>query len=680
MKNNLFLFIVQNNTIEEIRHFNLVEDLEPLVYIYTIIVAVFLLYGIYRSYKLWTYQGQKITFNNLSKRFIRLIKYGFAQGKVIKQKQGGTIHILIYIGMLGLFIGTILRAVEYDVYLRFLGSRFLVDSLYLVFKLMVNISGILATIGIILALMRRALKTYRDLPTSKEDYLILLDLLIIIITGFILDALNTLNYRLSWIDNWDPIGVPLAIYLKDLLNNNYIVFYRMLWVFHLTLALASIALIPFTKLYHMFVSGILNTFFSRLEEPVVAANKPIYNMDKLVEEGKPIGATTLLDLSWKQRMDFDACTQCARCHNACPANLTGKPLSPMMVMLDAKKEMHLKNFDKKIVPNSISPDVIWSCVTCGACVEVCPVLINQVETIMDLRRGIYSSGENTPTELQQVSYNIMRTGNPYGYNPADRETWLRSIVSELGIEIAREDTEYDYIYWLGCNASYDPNIRNVAYSLMKILKSTNIKFAVLLEEVCCGEPARRIGDEYLFRDIVQKNSEILKKYKFKKLLVNCPHGYNIFKHEYAQYGIKIEVEHHTILLQRLIKEGKLDINKTKENVTYHDPCYLARWNNVYNEPRDIIKNIAEIKEMNRIKQNTFCCGGGGGHAFFDIKKGERISKARMREASSTGVNKVIVACPFCNIMLRSEASEFNMEVIDVAEFLSSSLKEAKNRK
>ncbi|MEM3833462.1 MAG: heterodisulfide reductase-related iron-sulfur binding cluster [Thermoprotei archaeon] len=675
----MYMFFVQNilYVFEGIKHFNLVEDLESLVYIYTIIVAIILLYGVYRSFKLWSYGGQRISFDHFGKRLSRLIKYGILQAKVIRQKQGGTVHVFIYIGMIGLFIGTILRGIEYDVYLRFFGSRFLVDSAYLMFKLMVNISGVLAIIGIVLALIRRVFKTYRDLPTSREDYLILIDLLIIIVTGFILDAINTLNYRLQWIDDWDVIGYPLAFSIRSLFGNNYIEFYRILWVFHLTLALASIALIPFTKFYHMFVSGILNTFFSRLEEPVVAANKPITNMDKLVEEGKPIGAVMLSDLSWKQRMDFDACTQCARCHNACPANLTGKPLSPMMVMLDTKKEMHKRNFNKKLVPDSINPDVIWSCVTCGACVEVCPVLINQVETIIDLRRGIYSSGENTPSELQQVSYNIMRTGNPYGYNPADREAWLKSVTSELNVEIAREEIEYDYIYWLGCNASYDPNIRSVAYNLMKILKKADINFAVLLEEVCCGEPARRIGDEYLFRDIVQKNSNILKKYKFKKLLVNCPHGYNNFKHEYVQYGVKIEVEHHTILLQRLIKEGKLSINKTKESVTYHDPCYLARWNNIYNEPRDIIKNVAEIKEMNRIKRNTFCCGGGGGHAFFDIKKGERISKVRMREASSTNVNKVVVACPFCNVMLRSEASEFNMEVMDVAELLGNSLQETK---
>ncbi|MGC8947907.1 MAG: heterodisulfide reductase-related iron-sulfur binding cluster [Thermoprotei archaeon] len=671
----MYVFFIQSilYIFEGIKHFNFVDDLEPLVYIYTIIVAVILLYGVYRSFKLWTYGGQSIRFDRFGKRLLRLIKYGVLQAKVIRQKQGGTIHVFIYIGMIGLFIGTILRAVEYDIYLRFFGSRFLVNIVYLIFKLMVNISGVLAIIGIVLALIRRIFRTYRDLPTSREDYLILIDLLIIIVTGFILDAVNTLDYRLEWIDNWDIIGFPLAFFIRSFFDSNYIEFYRILWVFHLTLALASIALIPFTKLYHMFISGVLNTFFSRLEEPVIAANKPIVNMDKLVEEGRPIGAVTLLDLSWKQRMDFDACTQCARCHNSCPANLTGKPLSPMMVMLDAKKELHKKNFDKKLVPSSINPDVIWSCVTCGACIEVCPVLINQVETIMDLRRGVYSSGENTPSELQQVSYNIMRTGNPYGYNPADRETWLRSVVSELGIEIAREDTEYEYIYWLGCNASYDPNIRNVAYSLMSILKKAKINFAVILDEICCGEPARRIGDEYLFRDIVQKNSDILGRYKFKKLLVNCPHGYNNFKHEYAQYGVKIEVEHHTMLLQKLIKDHKISPEKVKETVTYHDPCYLARWNHVFNEPRDVIKSVADIKEMSRIKQNTFCCGGGGGHAFFDIKKGERISKVRMKEAIATGVNKVVVSCPFCNIMLRSEASEFNMEVIDIAELLNQSL-------
>ncbi|MBP1357343.1 MAG: 4Fe-4S dicluster domain-containing protein [Sulfolobus sp.] len=657
---------------EGIEYFVFVKNLAFLVYLFTIIGAVPFCYGIYRSHKMWIQKGEFYSFDHLWLRLKRMLIYGLGNKKVLHQTQGGLMHIILYIGIMGLFLATILSGIQLEITMRFFNTQFLLGPVYLGFKLMANISGILVIIGIGIALWRRIAKTYPYLPTSAQDYLILVDLLVIVATGFILDGANTWYYRLQWIDHYDLVGYEIALWLKSIYGFNYNAFagiYTIIWLIHITLAIWSVAFIPYTKLYHMIVGGIFNTFFSRLEEP--SAFKPIKDMDKRIEENKPLGALAIKDLSWKQRMDFDACIKCARCTNACPANASGKPLNPMNLIQTLKGQMHSGKYEVKLIPDVIAPQIIWSCTTCGACVEECPMLIHHVETILDLRRGVYSIGENVPQELQQVSYNIMRVGNPYGYDPLERSKFIEKLSNELGIEIAQEGKEYDYIYWLGCNASYDPNVQKVAYSLLKVLRKAGINVAILADEACCGEPARRIGDEYLFRDIVLKTTETLKRYKFKNLLVSCPHGYNNFKKEYPLYSdIKLNVVHHSQLLSQLIKEGEIKPNKRLDViVTYHDPCYLARWNSITEDPREVIKEVATLKEMKRVRQHTFCCGGGGGGAFYDIKIGERISKLRIKEASETGAKKVIVACPFCNIMLRAEAPTYNLEVMDIAELL-----------
>ncbi|MEM3742506.1 MAG: heterodisulfide reductase-related iron-sulfur binding cluster [Nitrososphaerota archaeon] len=661
------------NNISGIEHLNFVEDLELLIYIGTFITLTILLYGFYRKYSLWTYGGQKIQINLLPKRFLRFIIYGALTKKVIMQKQGGLIHLFIYVGMIGLFIGTLLRLLEYDVFLRFFHVRILEGSIYLVFKLLMNISGVLALIGVLFALLRRKFKTYRDLPTSNGDYLILCSLFIITFTGFLLTAINTLHYRLTWINNWDLIGFNLALVLKKI-DIDYVLLYRIIWLLHFILSLTMIASIFFTKLSHILISGVFNTFLSKVEEPVVATYKPITNLDRIIEEGGAPGVSRLLDFPLKMRIDLYACTQCARCHNNCPATLTGKPLSPMNLISRLKTELDKRSFEKTLIGEVVSEDVVWACLTCGACIRACPVLLNPLEIIIDFRRNMTSLGKNVPTELQRILYNILRVGNPYGYNPGDREEWLQTIIKELQIEYAQKRKEYEYMLWLGCNANYDPNIRKIAYSLMLILKGANINFAILPNESCCGEPVRRIGDDFLFSEIVKKNSEMLEEFTFKKLLVMCPHGYTVFKYEYKLYGgLEVEVEHHSILLHRLIKEGRIKVKRLMEAATYHDPCYLARWNKIFKEPREVVKNIAQIREMKKKREDTFCCGAGGGSYFYTLRLGERVSKVRANEATLTGAGKIITACPFCNLMLRSEFFNEKIEVIDLSELVSKSM-------
>ena len=659
-----------------IRHFLFVEDIEVLVYILLVISTVVFFYGIYNYFKKWFHNQPKPKIDNLSRRIRVFIVNGILQRKVLYKGYEGLMHYLIFWGILLLFIATILRALEYDVTLRFLHKRFLIGTTYLLFKLMANIGGVMVLIGTIMAIVRRILGFTKELPNTVYDYSITLILIVIVITGFMLDALNTMTYRSGWIGYWDFGGLLFAKILFNNINPESIEgIYRPLWVFHLFLALISIATIPYTRFSHIVIGGFLNTFFSRLEHP--SSFKPVENIEKVVETGE-IGVYKLEDTTWKQRMDYDACVRCARCHNVCPAYESGKPLSPMLMVLDFKKLLDTQEWGAKITPDHIDPDVFWSCVTCGACVYECPMSIHHVETILDVRRALFAKGENTPEELVQVSYNIMRTGNSYGMNPGDREAWIRSLEEKGLVEIAKEGEKYDYIYWTGCNVSYDPNLRKVGESLLKILKKAGLKVGVLLEELCCGEPARRAGDELMFTEIAKTNNETLSKYRFNKILVNCPHGYNVFLHEYPKYGYKFQVEHHSQLISRLIDEGVIKPDKEyKETITYHDPCYLGRWNNVFEEPRKVLKTIKglRLKEMPRNRERSFCCGAGGGHAFFELKKGKRISNIRMKEASETGAKTVAVACPFCNLMLRSETPNYDLQVKDIAEILSETIKD-----
>lgn len=660
-----------------IEHFLFVKDIEMLVYFSFILAFIIFVYGLWRSYKRWTYGGQKLSYDHLGKRILRFLKYGLLQRKLIYRPYEGIMHIFIYLGFLVLLVGTLLRALESDFFLIIFGTRFLTDGLYFMFKFSLDIAGLIAIIGILMAFIRRLFFKSKFLPDTLEDYGILLLLIVILFSGYILDTISTIAYRLPWINGWDPVGIALSRYFSSL--PNIIEIYRIVWTFHMVLAVFSVAFIPYTKLYHIIVGGLFNIFFSRLEHP--ASFKPIENLDEIIESGGIPGAGTLEELSWKERMDYDSCIKCSRCTDNCPAAESGKLLSPMDLMLKLREGMDRNIYDENLVPQYINPEIIWSCVTCGACVYQCPLLIHHVETIIDLRRNLLGKGENVPDELIQVSYNLMRYGNPMAVNPVERENFVDELVKKLGVEIAEKGKHYDYIYWMGCNTSYDPADREIGRALIKILKEADVNFAILAEEKCCGEPARRIGDELMFKELVNMNKELLSKYDFDTLIVNCPHGYNVFKHEYPQYGFKIDVIHHSQLLTKLIHEGKIKIREKVENgaITFHDPCYLGRWNGIFDEPRNVIEAASSdpLIEMPRSRERSFCCGGGGGQLFFEVKRGERISKLRMNEAISTGAKVVGVACPFCKIMLNSEATE-DIKVLDIAEILESALNKEVN--
>ncbi|MCE4624649.1 MAG: (Fe-S)-binding protein [Desulfurococcales archaeon] len=687
-----------------IDHFIMVEQYEPIVYIISTITVIVLLYALFEAYRRWTYGGEKIEFSPLGLRLKNFTKYALLQWKVVRHRFPGTMHLLIFLGMGWLLIATTLRAL--DDHIASLHG-FISGNFFMAYKLLNNIAGLLVIIGSIIAIIRRALKLTPNLPQDSVYYAVHVLFLTIVITGFFLDGLVAAypgSSRHPYESPlWDPIGYMIYSWASNLTPEGIEAIYRPLWLFHLLIAQLTLALIPFTNLWHIAASS-LNVALARPEPPQEAL-KAYLDIDQRIEEEKPIGVVKLADTTWKQRLDYDACTSCMRCTNSCPAFASGKLLSPRDLIIGMRNLMYAGKWDQRVWKEDeegeeakllIDPEVVWSCVTCGACVNECPVLIHHVDTIIDIRRGMMSTGsEKIPEDALNALYSMQQTGNPFGYNPVDREDWVREMAERLGEDIiADPEEEYDYIYWIGCVASYDPRIRPVAENTIRLLKKAGYKVGVLLEEGCCGEPARRMGEETLFVEIMKMTLETLSQYKFKKLLVHCPHGYHVFKNEYKKYIDylrqneetreladvleRLEVEHHSVVLSRLIKEGKIKPVKGLDySVTFHDPCYLGRWNGHYDEPRLVLRSIPglRIREMPRSRDKSFCCGGGGGHMFYEIKRGERIARIRAKEAAETlekigGEKRVVaVACPYCNTMFRGEAEDFGFEVKDIAELL-----------
>ena len=654
---------------QAIEHYLYVEDLEMIVYLGGFIAVALLVYGSYSFIKRWTRNGQKLAFDNLGRRLRNALYYGLLQRKVIKHPYAGVMHSLIYVGMAGLFASTALRFLDFH---PITGSRILVGDVYLWYKLAANVWSILVTVGVLMALYRRMVKSTKDLPNTIYDNLVLLGLLVVVVTGFFLDSISTMAYRTEWIGPYDPIGTLMIPLFSGMTPEFLSAFYRTTWVIHMLLVFIGIAILPYSKLSHILIGAFLNTFFSRDESPSHPQATPDL-IDHIEAEGT-LGVQNATETDWKQRMDFDSCISCARCHNVCPANLSGKALSPMDVMLDMRKLLKSGEWEKQVWPDHVHVDAIWSCVMCGACVEECPLLIDQAETLMELRRGVYFEEAHVSREIQLISNNIMKRGNPYGFSSSEKEPWLQELLEKDLCELAEENEEYDYLLWIGCVTSFDPQLRKSTESLLRLLKKAGHRTAVLAEEQCCGDPARRVGDELMFFEAVTMNKEILEGYKYRKLITSCPHCYNSFKNEYKGYGYEPDVEHSTETLSKLLQEGKLNPGNSLDlTITFHDSCYLGRWNKIYKAPRDLINAIPGVKliEMERNHEKAFCCGGGGGQLFYEVEEGERISKMRIEEAEKTGASAIVVACPYCNTMFAGENSK--LEIMDINQLLDKSV-------
>jgi Fe-S oxidoreductase/nitrate reductase gamma subunit len=619
--------------------------------------------------------------DNLWERAGDALKIGVGQQKVLERKVGGLMHLAVYSAFIVLFLATCLVAVEYDFGIPVLDGKF-----YLGFKIFADTFGLLLLAGIFVALVRRYLFRPKGLTRDGDDLLQLILIGAIGVTGFLVEAVR--------IAATHPAAAPVS-FVSNAISplfagaslGSLLSLHRGLWWTHLLLAFGFLATIPFSKMFHL-GAGVVNVFL-RSSRPR-GALQPVPNIE---EEERP-GAVDVEDFSWKQLLSSDACTKCGRCQDECPAFAAEMPLSPRDVVLKTRDQMSRDQFfrlvpsaasiDKKtgkpVVPAFTSevlfPDEIWACTTCRACMEACPVLIEHIDMIVDVRRG-YVADAKIPDAARTALRKMGDTGNPWGLPRDDRTQWARG----LSVPFASDKKEFEYLYWVGCAGAYDPRNQKVTRAIVSLLDRAGVDYATLgLEEMCCGESARRLGEEGLFQlGMVEMVKEIFASYRVKKVITQCPHCFNTFRNEYPQFGVNIEVIHHSVLLRNLLEEGKITPAKPINRlVAFHDSCYLGRHNDIYDAPREALQSIPGItvNEPEKSRERGFCCGAGGGGMWLEIP-GKRINHIRFDQLMRTGANATGSSCPYCLTMFDDAIKFHNLDdsvqAKDIAELVAESL-------
>jgi Fe-S oxidoreductase/nitrate reductase gamma subunit len=654
-----------------------------LVYIFAAAMAAAFGWGCYRHYRLWRQGKRTFRLDRPWDRVKALFGHGFGHQRLIKDAYPGLMHLLIFSAFVVEFVGTTLIALQVD-----LGRVFLWGDFYLYYSVVLDLFGMLGIIGCIMAAERRYLRKVERLTDTPDDGSALLILFIVFFTGFLVEGMRIGATELSQHPDWavwSPGGLMIAkvAAAAGFTQETFLGWHRFWWWFHMVLIFGFLAYIPYSaKLFHL-LSAPINALLSDLKPKGVL--EPIPNF----EEVESFGAAKLQDFTWKQLLDLDACTACGRCQARCPAYNSGKPLSPKQVILDLRNYMHdlaatpVAGTDGNgaeghhMVGDVIKDETLWACTTCGACVQECPVMIEHIDTIVDMRRHLVMNEARMPETVEQALRSMEQRSHPWRGTPYTRTNWLEG----LGIPVLSEKGGAEYVFWVGCTgALMDRNIK-VTQAMATILKAAEVDFAVLgEEEACTGDPARRLGNEYLFQILAQRNIETLQQYGVKKILTQCPHCFNTLLNEYPQFGGTFEVIHHTQFVECLLREGKLKLTKPiTQTITYHDSCYLGRHNGIYQAPRDILQQIPGVKtvEMEHNRERGLCCGAGGGHAWMDENSPRKVNFMRTEEAVRTKADVIGSACPFCLQMfedgIRGVHAEESLAVQDLAEIVAKAL-------
>ncbi len=656
------------------------------IYIFAAIALAFWAFGFYRRYKLWRLGRPDNRAKNIGQRvgvFIHTTVVDIlAHRRLLRDPYAGIMHLIIFWGFLILFLAAAIDAVTHYI------TGELHGALYLWFSLIVDIGGLLVLVGIIMAAYRRHIWRPEKLNTLLDDDIVLALLAAILITGYVVEGLRLAATELTLHPDWaawSTGGLVFAKAFAGMSHDSLLFWHRFMWWFHSGLAFGAILYsgLVSSKLQHFVVSP-LNIFFRSLGPMGVPA--PI-DIEKA--ESEPLGVGNIRDFTWKQLLDLDACTNCGRCQDVCPAWATGKPLSPRKVVQDLKVHM-LKAASKEVnqsdnVPTLVgeapSEAEIWACTTCGACQETCPVYVEHIVKIIDLRRNLVLAQSKMPETAQLMLRNMQSRGHPWAgiQSLRLRGDWTK----DLELKVLAEGDNANTLFWVGCTGALVE--RNVAatLSMTRVLKAAGVDFAVLGEaETCCGDPARRAGYEFQFQIMAEQNVDIFKSYNIKEIITSCPHCYHIIKNEYPKYGGDFKVVHYTQLIADLIRQGKLNLTcDLNSKLTYHDPCYLGRYNGVYSEPRRILQAVpkAKLEEMERSRNTSFCCGGGGGHMWIEEQPGTtKINQMRLEDALKTGAETVVTACPFCLQMfeesIQHEGIMDSLKAKDLVEIVEAAIK------
>jgi Fe-S oxidoreductase len=622
-------------------------------------------------------QGKAARLDRIPERIITAVVNVLGQQAVLRKKGPGIMHTVIFWGFILITVGTLeqfINTLHQDADFTFMGES-LYKSLAAVQEFFVV--GILLALGY--AAYRRFVIRPEGLGSSRDANLVLLFTGSLMVSILIMDAFHILGEHAKYPDAlW--AAQPLANLLSGLGLNveTYAglgTFFK--WV-HMLLVLGFSVYIPGSKHLHIVAAG-PNTFMRTLERE--KGMKPINFEDEAVQQ---YGAAKVTDLSWKDALDTYACTECGRCQDVCPAHNTGKPLSPKNLVIHLKENMYrnkqalLAGKTDEVTPlvdDHITQDVLWACTSCRACEVACPVFIEHTDKIYDARRNLVMMESQFPAEVQTVFRNMETNASPWAFAASDRANWTEG----LSIPTIAENPNASVLLWVGCAGSYDDRNQKVVRAFASLLKKAGISFAILgNEEQCTGDAARRIGNEYLYQTLAKANIETLNRYQVKRVVTACPHCFNTIKNEYKDFGGTYEVFHHSQFIAQLIREGKLKPTKgTDQTITFHDSCYLGRWNNIYEQPRAVLQSLPSVRmvEMKANHDQSMCCGAGGGRMWMEEKIGKHINIARTEQALETKADIIAASCPFCMTMMsdgvKTKEMTDKVRVLDIAELIDS---------
>lgn len=690
------------------------ESFEPFLFLFTAIAVAIFAYGVYKRWKLWKAMGKdEIRVDELPARIKALIMNALLQVKTWKDAYPGIMHGCIFFGFFVLIFGAAFDAGEFHITEPLFSWAFLRGSFYLGFSFLMDLFGLLVLIGVLMAAFRRYIQKpdrlgYKGTSDNTSDDAIAL-LLIggIIVTGFIIEALriHATKDAATGYASWETasfVGWTLANLISGMDVNTAKSLHKLSWWTHTFIALGFIAYIPYSRLLHIITTS-ANHFFVSLKPTGYV--EPIRD----IENQESFGVSKLEEFTWKQIFDSDACTKCGRCQDGCPAYLTGKHLSPKKLVQDIKTHWLEKAplaLTKAVVPAAegaeaapaeaaegaapekmLAGDVVdlhavWDCTNCMYCMENCSASIEHIQKIIDMRRYKVLTEADFAPELQLTYRNMENNSNPWGIGAHMRGDWAK----ELGVKTLAEDPSVEYLFYVGCSGSFDDRGKKISVAFAKILQAAGVSFGILgTEEGCCGDSAMRGGNDYLFQSQAQANIEIMNGYGVKKIIAICPHGYNCIKKDYPNFGGNYEVYHHTEIIADLIAKGKIKFTQKLDGTyTYHDSCFLGRYNKVYDQPRSILNAISGVNvvEMERNFAKSFCCGAGGARMWME-EHGDRINNARTDQAIAVNAGTVAVGCPFCLTMIsdgiKDRQKTETMVALDIAEIVvkAMGLEEAK---
>ena len=649
--------------------------------VFMIAIALFA-WSCYRRFRLVTLGKPENRFDNIGRRIWNVIVYPLAQRCSISRRfRFGINHALLFWGFMVLLIANaefLLHGISPD----YISLSSLPTGAYYMLAFIFDIVSIIVLITVGAAVIRRLAFPPKHMEALSRDAFTILGLVAILMIAFFGLHASEIAQGTEEAARYMPVSSLAAAFFAGASPSGLVTSASIFWWIHAIVLLVFLNYLPYSKHMHV-LTAIPNCFFKSLERVNTQPREEF-------KKGNTFGVGRVDQFTWKGLFDSYSCTECGRCSDCCPATFTGKPLDPRLIIHDIKVNL-LKNGplisqnQDTVLPligdnheGSIAEEVIWECTTCGACTEVCPVAIEHFPRIIDLRRNLVETRAQFPQELLNFFENMEQRSNPWGIAPTDRTKWA----TEIDVPTF-EAGKTEYLFYIGCAGAFDARNRRTTLALAKILSAAGISWGVLgRDELCCGDSLRRLGNEFVFERIVKENIKIFTERNISKIITQCPHCYSTLKNDYNQYDVKLEVIHHTELINNLIGEGKLNLDRAGDlgKVVFHDSCYLGRHNDIYEAPRKALASAIghASTEMERHHNNGFCCGAGGGRMWMEDRVGKRIDMARVEEALKEDPETICVCCPYCMTMfvdgLKDENADDRVQVLDLAEIVVRALK------